>query len=489
MRMLKRRHLYDVLMGAIMCVCIVGFPAMVKSDNALRIQHNPVGQTEADTPIHIEASLNSAQVANSSLWLYVRTGGSKSYQSHMLTKSNEIYSAELPGSKAGDVLEYFLLLVIDGKKAATYPEKHPYVHPQKIIIIDKSPTKFSSNTAALDEMFKNTKPKEADLGDLFKTSKPQSTAPDDLFKKTKAETDVPDDLFKKPKTETDVPDELFAKPSSKTSVPDDLFKKKPNNTTVPDELFKQSTPATTSSVNRDRVKNATTSSDITILVLSPEPESKQNDEQVVLAISFLADEGAVDESSVQLFLDRQNVTQQADVSPFMISYTPLAISRGKHLVKMLSRDTKGQALVPIEFTFWVRELKKKDKSEKVLADVISIADKYQQAVDEFYFRNYKKAIEKLKSLLEKHANHPLASNFQYWIGESYYGLKEYKVALAALQLVERFRNSNKADDALVMIGMCYNRMGQEKKSQQAFQKLLSRYPKSEYMKFARKMVK
>lgn len=69
---------------------------------------------------------------------------------------------------------------------------------------------------------------------------------------------------------------------------------------------------------------------------------------------------------------------------------------------------------------------------------------------------YKKAISLLTQFVEKYPKHSLADNGQYWIGESYYTMKDYKSALQAFKKVtERYRGGNKMPDALLKIGYSY----------------------------------
>ncbi|MBN2010106.1 tetratricopeptide repeat protein [candidate division KSB1 bacterium] len=243
----------------------------------------------------------------------------------------------------------------------------------------------------------------------------------------------------------------------------------------------------------DRIENETIGSKITIVILSPEPGSKLNEPETVVALSFLADQGEVDLSTVQLFFDKQNVTDQAMVSTHLLSFSPPPIPNGKHHVRLLCKDTMGQPLSPVDFDFWVGETVRKPKpktsSQKQIAQPISVDDTYQQALNEFYFRNYVAGIEKLKSLLKNNATHPLASNFQYWIGECYFGNKLYQQALEAFQQVKRYKHSPKRDDALMMTAMSYIRMGKQADARRVLNEMMAQHPKSEYVRLARRLVR
>ncbi|HDI52027.1 hypothetical protein DRQ12_05030 [candidate division KSB1 bacterium] len=114
---------------------------------------------------------------------------------------------------------------------------------------------------------------------------------------------------------------------------------------------------------------------------------------------------------------------------------------------------------------------------------------YNRALNKFYARNYAAAIEDFSALLTANPNHRLAGNCQYWIGESYFGMKQYQKAIAAFEKVLSFRRTYKKDDALLMLGICYLRLGQNKQAGKMFEKLLSEYSDSEYVAKARRLLK
>jgi len=106
---------------------------------------------------------------------------------------------------------------------------------------------------------------------------------------------------------------------------------------------------------------------------------------------------------------------------------------------------------------------------------------YQDALNEVYNHNYEQAIARFRSLLKLDDKNKLADNCQYWIGECYYALKKYEVAIAEFEKVFAFEDNNKADDAQFMIGQSYLRMGQTELAQIELNNLLTFYSNSEYV--------
>lgn len=114
--------------------------------------------------------------------------------------------------------------------------------------------------------------------------------------------------------------------------------------------------------------------------------------------------------------------------------------------------------------------------------------RYQDALSAYKSRNYKVAIGLFEDLLATDPYNDLADNCQYWIGESYYGLGNYRQAIVEFEKVFTFSKSNKNDDAQLKLGLCYMRLGDTKRAQEEFKRLLVNYPKSEYVEKAKKFL-
>ncbi len=77
---------------------------------------------------------------------------------------------------------------------------------------------------------------------------------------------------------------------------------------------------------------------------------------------------------------------------------------------------------------------------------------YEAALNAFKSHNYANAIKGFKGFLKTYPDSTLAPNAQYWIGYSYYALKDYKTALAQQQkLIAAYPASPKIPDALLNI--------------------------------------
>jgi len=103
---------------------------------------------------------------------------------------------------------------------------------------------------------------------------------------------------------------------------------------------------------------------------------------------------------------------------------------------------------------------------------------YDSALDKFKSHDYEGAIADFQALLGGNVEQGLADNCQYWIGESYYGLKQYREALKQFGLVLSLARSSKKADAMFMTGNCQQKLGNTAAAKEAFEKVVSEFPTS-----------
>jgi tol-pal system protein YbgF len=130
----------------------------------------------------------------------------------------------------------------------------------------------------------------------------------------------------------------------------------------------------------------------------------------------------------------------------------------------------------------VRQVEKPiEMGSKVVIDDASFTAEYNKAHDAYMAKNYKMAMEMFENLLKNNNKHSLSDNCQYWIGECYDGLEDYKNAILAFEKVFTYLSSNKDDDSQIKLGICYYKLGDMEKAKEEFNKLIYNYPKSEYV--------
>jgi tol-pal system protein YbgF len=75
---------------------------------------------------------------------------------------------------------------------------------------------------------------------------------------------------------------------------------------------------------------------------------------------------------------------------------------------------------------------------------------------------YDRAESGFKDFLSQYPGHPLASNAQYWLGETYYVRGDYKQAAKMFaQGYQNFPKSAKANDSLLKLGLSLSKMGKK----------------------------
>jgi tol-pal system protein YbgF len=113
-------------------------------------------------------------------------------------------------------------------------------------------------------------------------------------------------------------------------------------------------------------------------------------------------------------------------------------------------------------------------------------DSYQNALRTFNGRNYDAALKLFSEVLRQYPQGAYADNCRYWSGECSFALRDFANAIASFKKVFDFKNSSKADEAQLKIGMSYMKMGQTALAKAELKTLIDRYPASEYVPRAKK---
>jgi tol-pal system protein YbgF len=118
----------------------------------------------------------------------------------------------------------------------------------------------------------------------------------------------------------------------------------------------------------------------------------------------------------------------------------------------------------------------------VRSDVVSdtAGTDYRAAVELVKTGSKDDAVAALRKFLADHPRHEYADNAQYWLGEAFYGAKDYKNALVEFRAtIETYPRGNKVPDALLKVGYCYLALGQTEKARAVLEQVVNLYPKTE----------
>ncbi len=149
----------------------------------------------------------------------------------------------------------------------------------------------------------------------------------------------------------------------------------------------------------------------------------------------------------------------------------------EELAEVLTEDEMEEVIVKPE------KIVPEVKVEEIIR-VDPFMESYKDGLNKFYYQRYSDAVEIFERLINERPKHYLAGNIQYWIGESYYALRQYKKAYNAFNMVFNTNAFDKYDDTQLKLGFCYFKMGKMRSAISEFQNLLTYYPNSEHVSIA-----
>jgi len=105
---------------------------------------------------------------------------------------------------------------------------------------------------------------------------------------------------------------------------------------------------------------------------------------------------------------------------------------------------------------------------------------YEAAQNQRRIGNYPSAIVAFQGFIAQYPKSPLAPRAQYWIGDSYFNMRDFKNAIASQQkLIKSYPDSSTVADALLNIASSQMELGDTASARRTMDGLVSRYPLSE----------
>jgi tol-pal system protein YbgF len=121
-----------------------------------------------------------------------------------------------------------------------------------------------------------------------------------------------------------------------------------------------------------------------------------------------------------------------------------------------------------------------ESREKMAGESEAAKKDYDEAWRLIERKDYRAAIPRFREFLKKYPNSDFADNAQYWLGECYYGLKEYDQAILEFDAVRRkYPKGDKVPAALLKQGFAFAELGDKVDARLILQELADRYPQSE----------
>ena len=132
-------------------------------------------------------------------------------------------------------------------------------------------------------------------------------------------------------------------------------------------------------------------------------------------------------------------------------------------------------------------LRRLEQSQTQMQDKLSQGERnaaaekqaYETALNQFKVGNYQLAITSFQNFMTNFSGSELLPSAQYWIGNAYYAMRDYKSAIAAQQKVVKLWPENpKAPDALLNIASSQAELGESPAARETLRGLVKRYPSS-----------
>lgn len=114
---------------------------------------------------------------------------------------------------------------------------------------------------------------------------------------------------------------------------------------------------------------------------------------------------------------------------------------------------------------------------------------YERAQGQRRIGNYQGAITAFQGFVAKYPKSTLAPRAQYWIGDSYFNLRDFKNAIASQQkLLAAYPDSSSVPDALLNMASSQLEAGDTATARKTMDSLIARYPASDAAEKARRRV-
>ena len=105
---------------------------------------------------------------------------------------------------------------------------------------------------------------------------------------------------------------------------------------------------------------------------------------------------------------------------------------------------------------------------------------YDEGLEAVKISDYAVAEQRFNEILKKAPDDKLAGNAQYWLGEVFYGPKNYqKAAVAFAKVIEKYKDGPKGPDSLLKLGMSMQNLKKNTEACQAFKSMKTEFPKAE----------
>ena len=114
-------------------------------------------------------------------------------------------------------------------------------------------------------------------------------------------------------------------------------------------------------------------------------------------------------------------------------------------------------------------------------------DLYKDAYETYQKGDYEGARRKFEAFLKQYPNTELSDNAQFWIGETYFGKKDYEKAILEYEkAIAKYPEGDKVPAALLKQALAFLELGDKTNGRNLLKRVMERYPQSEQADIAKK---
>ncbi|OGP90231.1 MAG: tol-pal system protein YbgF [Deltaproteobacteria bacterium RBG_16_48_10] len=114
-------------------------------------------------------------------------------------------------------------------------------------------------------------------------------------------------------------------------------------------------------------------------------------------------------------------------------------------------------------------------------------DLYKDAYEAYQKGDFEGARRKFEAFLKQYPNTELSDNAQFWIGETYYGKKDYEKAILEYEkAIAKYPEGDKVPAALLKQALAFLELGDKTNGRNLLKRVMERYPQSEQADMAKK---
>ncbi len=127
---------------------------------------------------------------------------------------------------------------------------------------------------------------------------------------------------------------------------------------------------------------------------------------------------------------------------------------------------------------------------EVVLDPVAEKQAYEGAFADLKDGHYADSARKFATFVGRYPNSQYSDNAQYWLGESYYVTRNYRIALESFQtLINHYPNSPKVADAMLKIGYTYYELKKWDEARSTLTQVTESYPGTTVARLAQSRLK